>query len=69
MNALQRPASNPRRQAPGPHRIAAEGMGAIIAVGAVAAIVILILSLIYTSSPSPPRGMGVIGQATVASTT
>jgi hypothetical protein len=40
-------------------------MGAVIAVVAIAGIIVAGLSYIYTSSQGPPRGVGVIGEATV----
>jgi hypothetical protein len=40
-------------------------MGALMAVVAIAGIIVVGLSYIYTSSQAPPRGMGVIGEATV----
>jgi hypothetical protein len=40
-------------------------MGLLIAVVAIAGIVVVGLSYIYTSSQGSPRGMGVIGEATV----
>jgi hypothetical protein len=40
-------------------------MGFLIAVVAIAAVIVAGLSYIYTSSQGPPRGVGVIGEATV----
>ena len=54
-----RPRTTPRRA------VADEGMGAVIAVVAVAAIMIAGLSYIYVSSKTPPRVIGVIGEATM----
>jgi hypothetical protein len=54
-----RPRTTPRRV------VADEGMGAVIAVVAVAAIMIAGLSYIYVSSQAPHRVIGVIGEATM----
>ena len=53
------PRTTPRRA------VADEGMGAVVAVVAIAAIMIAGLSYIYVSSQTPPRVVGVIGEATM----
>jgi hypothetical protein len=45
--------------------VANESMGAILAVVAIAAIMIVGLSYLYVSSQAPPQTIGVIGEVTL----
>ena len=45
--------------------MANDSMGVILAVVAIAAIMVVALSYIYVSTQTPPRGIGVVGEATL----